>query len=345
MHNFKQGKFQKGITLIELMIALTLGLVVIAGVLSGMGALHSSSRTQINKNNLQVAGNMALDYIAFQLRSTLASPCDRFSEVDKLKGGLTITLPSMSTDSYSPIQNTDDLKNMIRHLGVRVTTTDVRVGEKNKQTLTTDNLTFFGTGNPIFDMPSSSIKNDKYYVVTDCEKIQIMQGSLVSTSGMNIVAPLTASVISIKNNGDTGRNRNTLYVRSLFKARAERLMDNVEAMRVFFGIDEHKLNPLTTGQYSQGTDGVVDNFKTAKEIEDDIKANRDNYQIISAEIYVLVRADKPDFSSPNSYKVYLPRTDKSISAINNDSEITFTDSVPRKVFTRSVNFRNTAKTW
>ncbi len=345
MHSFKQGKSQKGLTLIEMMIALTLGLVVIAGVIGGMGALSTSGRTQINNNNLQESGNMALDYIAFQLRNTLSAPCERFSEAKKI-GELSINISDVKTDtdkaiSYSPIANANDLENMIKQLGVRIKTTNVRV---NKQTLTTDNLTFFGIDNQFFDIDSSSIKDDKYYVVTDCEKIKIIQGSAVKASGMSIVAPLMASVISIKKNGDTGRNRNTLYIRSLFKTRAERLMDNVEAMRIFFGVDEYKRD-VFTGTYSKGQDGVLDGFKTAKEIEDDIKDKTDNYQIISAEIYVLVRADQPDYSGPDSYIVYLPRTDKDIDNINDDSEITFTDSVPRKVFNRSVNFRNTAKTW
>ncbi len=340
MHNFKQGKSQKGITLIELMIALTLGLVVIAGVISGMGALSASSRTQMNNNNLQEAGNTALDYITFELRSALASPCDRYSVVNKMNG-LSVNLSGVAADSYSPVANASDLEQLIKHLGIRIKTTDVRV---DKQTLKTDNLTFFGTGNQFFDINSSRIKNNSYYVVTDCEKMEIMQGSGVKASGMEIVAPLVASVISIKKNGDTGRNRNTLYVRPLFKSRAERLMDNVEAMRVFFGIDEYQRDAFT-GVYSMEQDGVLDSFKTAKEIEDDIENNRDNYQIVSAEIYVLVRADKPDYSSPSSYTVYLPRTDKTIDKVNEDSEITFTDSVPRKVFTRSVNFRNTSKSW
>ncbi len=351
MHNFKQGKSQKGITLIELMIALTLGLVIMAGVISGMGALNVSTRTQINSNNLQVAGNMALDYITFQLRSTLSFPCDRFSVVNAING-ISMDLPSLSTDSYTPIKKTSDLENMIKHLGVRIKTTDIRV---DKKTLKTDNLTFFGTDNQFFDIDFTRIKDNNYYVATDCEEMKIMKGLAVKTSDMQIIAPLMASVISIHKNGDVGRNRNTLYVRSLLpsydekakkykNSRAERLMDNIEAMRVFFGVDEYQQDAFT-GKYSKGSDGVLDSFKTAKEIEDDIEAKRDNYQIISAEIYVLVRADNPDYSSPNSYTVYLPRTDKGMSKINEDSEIVFTDSVPRKVFTRSVNFRNTSKAW
>ncbi len=344
MRNFKQGKSQKGVTLIELMIALALGLVVIAGVVSGMSALYGSNRTQINNNNLQETGNMALDYITFQLRSALASPCDRFSVTNKT-GDLTlsVTLPSASDAKDTSVTKTEDLKEMIQHLGVRVLTTEVKVDGKK---LKTDNVTFFGTDNRFFDInpDKAVIKDTDYYVATDCKKIDIVQGSAVESTGMDIIAPLMVSAISIHKNSDTGRNRNTLYVRNLFSSRADRLTDNVEAMRILFGFDRYTLDQFT-GKYSMGQDGIVDGFKTAKEVEDDIKAKRDNYQIISAEIYVLVRADEPDYSSPSNYTVYLPRTDKGIDKINEDSQIAFTDNVPRKVFTRSVNFRNTAKTW
>ncbi len=346
MPNFKQAKHQKGITLIELMIALALGVIVIAGVVSGMAALSRSSHSQINHNNLQTTGNTALDYITFQLRNALASPCERFSDTDNINN-LVITLPTVKKGKYTSINNADDLERLIRHLGIQVKSTNVKVDGK---TLTTDNITFVGTGNQLFDSnPSKKIKKNHYYVASNCQKIKIIRGTTLIENlqdqdfDLRLIAPLTASVISIHKNNDKGRKRNTLYSRSLF-GRAERLMDNIELMRVFFGIDTYRYDEFSN-QYSSGQDGVVDTFKTPKEIANDVATGSDNYHIISAEVYVLVRADKPDYSSPKSYTLYLPNTDSRIDKINENSQITFTDNVPRKVFSRSVNLRNTAKTW
>ncbi len=348
MHNFKQGKSQKGITLIELMIALVLGLVVISGVLTGMGALSRSSNTQINNNDLQETGNTALSYITFQLRSALASPCEKFSNTTS-SGGFSVTLPTLSTQEkkYTDIDSAEKLEKLIRRLGISVKSSNHKVGNKM---LHSDNLTFFGTKNRFFDLTpdATTLDANGYYVVTDCLQMDIVKGDQVEdkakNSGMDIVAPLTASVISVSKNGDAGKSRNALFSRELFADRGERLMNNVEAIRVFFGVDSFRFDE-TTGRYATGTDGVVDTFKTYSEIQADIAGGKDTYKLVSAEIYVLVRADKPDYSSPSSYTVYLPNTAKEMSKINEGSQITFTDSVPRRVFTRSVNMRNMAKIW
>ncbi|PID66710.1 MAG: hypothetical protein CR975_01375 [Gammaproteobacteria bacterium] len=316
MRNFKQGKFQQGVTLIELMIALALGVIVLLGVVSGMSALTSSNRTQINNNNLLETGNTALSYVAFQLRGALASPCDRFTEIENLQVNLP-TLPAVSGGADTAIETADELGNLIQGLGISVNTTTVTV---NGQNLNTDNITFFGTDNRLFDPSGAgSLQANEVYAITDCKRMDIDTGTSIealrATYTPQIIAPLVASVISVDDN--------RLFVRSLFAGNRSRLMENVELMRVFFGVD-------TSG------DGVVDTFKTASEV-------KSSERIISAEIYVLVRAEQSDFPSVGDYTVFLPNTSGSINGINDDSQVTFTDRIPRKVFTRSINFRNNTK--
>ncbi len=330
MHNFKQAKSQKGVTIIELLISLVLGVIVIMGVVRGMSALSGSNRTQINNNELQEMGNTALDYVAFQMRSAFASPCDNVSKVKS--SALTINLPKFNApkdlDKETDITDKDKLEELIKKRGISIKSVD------NGNGIVTDNITFWGTAARLIDPTQDSntkkpFDATKPYVVSDCSKIAMVNGADAKASTMPIISPFIAPVISVKDGA--------LSVRDLYVDKQE-LMQNVEAIRVFFGVDNVKYDRYSNTYIKDKHDGVVDEFKTFSQLND-------KDEVISAELFILVRANKVDLHSKSSYKLYFPKTDGTISDITEDEKsiITFTDQIPRNVFTRSINLRNHAK--
>lgn len=134
-----------------------------------------------------------------------------------------------------------------------------------------------------------------------------------------MIAPVLVSQIWVSN-GD-------LHGGSALAADAGALMDNVELIRLIFSVDKDG-------------DGLADTFVTASQVGG---LPADN-AIVSADIYLLTRVSQADsINITGDYKLTLPVTNKEIGQ-NLMQEVTFTDKIPRKVFMRSVTFRNNAIT-
>lgn len=68
MRMFRPPRSQRGRTLIEVMIAMTIGLMITAGVISIYGANRHTYRASADVQRMQAAGQLALDRLAYQLR-------------------------------------------------------------------------------------------------------------------------------------------------------------------------------------------------------------------------------------------------------------------------------------
>lgn len=68
MSALRLPRSQKGRTLIELMIAITIGLMITAGVIGIYGANRQTYRASADVQRMQAAGQLALDRLAYQLR-------------------------------------------------------------------------------------------------------------------------------------------------------------------------------------------------------------------------------------------------------------------------------------
>lgn len=64
----RRARPQRGRTLIEVMIAITIGLMITAGVISIYGANRQTYRASADVQRMQAAGQLALDRLAYQLR-------------------------------------------------------------------------------------------------------------------------------------------------------------------------------------------------------------------------------------------------------------------------------------
>lgn len=366
MYNYNHltvAKKQKGLTLIELMVATTLGILVILGVTQSLLAMSQSSRVSARYAELHKNANLGLSYVAFRMRNALSTPCESYNRI----GSSNLTVQPLADSAQTPITNAHQtqISNLIRGFGVDVLSEQVSRdfdGDGTPSDYTTDRVRLISiedrllansrvthkskdvTVNGEFVSTSGS---DMLYAITDCEKMDIFRAdrsSLPLSGGGNgtrltfmdntniitaydpddlsIISPLDVAEIYVNDEGN-------LIDKTLFQAPGGALIDNVDLIRVLFGVD------------SNG-DGTTDRYITAPQLSG-LPSNSNS--IMSADIYMLIRVDKTNPSYPKDMTVKLPITDTPITgALPQMETITLADRIQRKVFMRSVVFRNNAMT-
>lgn len=366
MHNYNLSNRQNGLSLIELMIALVLGIIVIFGVTQSLIAMSVSSRVQSRNAELLETADSALSYISFRMRNALSTPCERYVEIEDaltihgLAG--TVNVQGSPTDEIITATQNTQISNLIRGLGISVASNNVTRNFGNgASNFLTDDITLVSIGDRkmtdgdvLYNTTSVTVDgtfvsprvgNETLYAITDCEKMDVFRAARTVASGvttlnfmkpgdptgtniraayrtadLSIVSPLDVTQISVNDSGQ-------LTDRTIFKTSGGALMDNVELIRVLFGVDN-------------GTDGIVDQYISAAQL-----ASMPNSTVMSADIYMLVRVPSADPAFSANYNIELPRTDTAISgALPAMDNINVTDKVQRKVFMRSVVFRNNAIT-
>lgn len=371
-YNLSLSKKQNGLSLIELMIALGLGIVVIFGVTQSLISMSLSSRVQSRNAELLETADSALSYISFRMRNALSTPCERYAKIDSTELHIQGLAGNFGGEDISAPQATAiaDLINGTaagQGLGITVTSTQVSrdFGAGNND-YGTDNITLVSIGDrltPETDVTfkttaitidgtfvSPRVGNNTLYAITDCKKMDIFRASRTVNSGktslgfmgvgtptgtniesayrvadLSIISPLDVAEISVNSNGN-------LIDKTIFKNSGGALMNNVDLIRILFGVDH-------------GGDGITDQYVTANQLNTLVGST-----IMSADIFMLVRVPTADAAYSDNYTVSLPNTSQAIGAGSSSNampemeEITITDKVQRKVFMRSVVFRNNAIT-
>lgn len=349
---------QKGVSLIEILVATALGVVVILGVSQSLSNMVISSRLQEQNNDMQQTADMTLSYIDYRLRSALATPCASLDDINAA-GDLQVnpfgSPGSLGNDINGNAVNRNRIIALINQGGIEVTNSTVSVGGNSTRT---DNLITMSAGEKRIitnaagtgvTSPSINISyglsykiqgNKKLFVISDCDHADVFVTSAdisettttitpLSTSEFKtnylstasaMVAPLEVTQLSISNNGK-------LNDYPIFDvAGKQTLIDDVELLRILFGID-------TTD------DGKINRYISASQLTA-------SDTVISAELYLLVRAPGGQINlAVRDYSVTLPNTGVNIT--NPTSPVTtetlnFNDGIMRKVFTRTVTFRNNA---
>lgn len=359
MYNF--NKQQKGLSLIELMIAMTLGVIVILGATTSLSTMISSSRVQMGNSDMQQTADTALSYIGSRLRNALSTPCDQLSVLNRLeKLNISKLEGDVAGENISDTQ-APEIENLLLGRGI-----SIRQGERSfagNSNVKTDIITIASLNDRVLlagdtDMelpkialqdvfPSDSTAGKTLYAVTNCDSMDIFRGELSNkaiTPAWNtdpdkpetsfrenyrevessMVTRVQISEIEINDEGE-------LLNKAIFDSGdGTALMDDVELLRVLFAID------------NKGDDGVADKYVSAGELGS-IDSTK---KIISAELFLVVKNGDPDNSAvPAGYKIRVPKTDGTtlkgdIYADNNVDELTFNDRVMRKLFIRTVTFRN-----
>ncbi len=361
MYNYNLSKRQKGLNLIELMIALVLGIIVIFGVTRSLVAISVSSRIQSRNAELQETADTALSYIAFKLHNALSSPCERYSRIGgtgelnirPLAGGFTDT--AGGTETISATQATN-IRNLINGFGINITPTPVaRNFGGASVNVNTDNITLINIDDRLFPTTDvnftttiinfngnfTNTRAETLYAITDCKTMDIFRASRSPITGgtkltlaapvikkayrrsdLSIVSPLDVTTISV----DANRR---LSDTTIFVPSGGSLMDNIELIRVLFGIDKKG-------------NGIIDQYITPSQLT----SLPTGTTVLSADIYMMVRAPgRSDMTYNDNYQLQMPDTTTAITGGTPTMEtFTITDQIPRRIFMRSVVFRNNAIT-
>ncbi|PIE44781.1 MAG: hypothetical protein CSA44_03145 [Gammaproteobacteria bacterium] len=360
MYNYNLSKRQKGLNLIELMIALVLGIIVIFGVTRSLVAISVSSRIQSRNAELQETADAALSYIAYRLHNALSSPCERYSKIGgtgqlnirPLTGGFANI---GDTETISATQATD-IRNLINGFGINVTPTPVtRSFGGASVNVNTDDITLINIDDRLFPTTNvdftttvinfngtfTNTRAGTLYAITDCKTMDIFRASRAVSAGnttltlaapviqkayrrgdLSIVSPLDVTTISV----DANRR---LSDDTLFIPSGGALMDNIELIRVLFGVDKKG-------------NGIIDQYI----IPSQLTGLPTGTTVLSADIYMMVRAPgNSDMAYDDNYQLKMPNTTTAITGGTPAMEtFTITDQIPRHVFMRSVVFRNNAIT-
>ncbi len=367
MYSYNLSKKQKGLNLIELMIALALGIIVILGVTQSLITMSTSSRLQSRHAELQENADAALSYIALKMHNALSSPCERYSRV--VGGGELNIRPlagsfSNGTGGTETIDSTQEsiITNLINGFGINVASTTVSRNFGNGAVnVNTDNITLIGAGDRLFptndvdftttvinfnrNFSQPRVGNKTLYTITDCKTMDVFRASR-TTSGSNVsltlnapviqkayrqgtlsvVSPLDVTTISV----DANRR---LSDSTIFIPSGGSLTDNIELIRVLFGVDK-------TGN------GIVDQYIAPSQLSG-VPAGS---AVLSADVYMMVRAPSRDAAYDDNYELKMPDTTTAISgagiagALPTMETFTIKDKIPRRVFMRSIVFRNNAIT-
>lgn len=323
---------QKGLSLIELMISITLGLMLMLGVLNVFLSSKGAFVAQQSISRIQESGRFSIDYMNKEIRMAGFLGCA--SNIDDLN---IITTLNSATDfrwNYKTIvkgytdADEDDLG-----LADLVADTDVLevVSASGSQVLITADTTPNDLTTTASDCASGGLCANDILVASNCQKAQIFQATSVSGTTINHAAGSTpgnavavwsdklfsegAEVIKMRKLLFYIKN-NTAGIPSLWlweNGVSTELVDGVEDMAIQYGIDTNN-------------NDVPDEYKEAGEVADDAEWS----QVKSVHLELLVRTPEDKvLAEPQIYSFPLGA-----------SKVTAADGAMRQVFVTTVAVRS-----
>lgn len=311
-----------GFTLVELMVAMVLGLVVIGGALLVYMSSSSSYRAQEATAQMIENGRTAVELISRDLRMAEYWKCIGWQAAN-----LSNHLPYWQRGIYSDngSSGAPDTLRTLQALNETVVTTTAEVELTTLDTSTTPHTV---TPNPIPVSDASGFSGGDIIVINDCAKGDVFP--ITGVNGNNLEHNCTTCVetytvdsqvlrvedvqYSIANND---RSEPALF-RVVDGGPAEELLEGVEDMQIFFGED-------TDG------DGIANRYVTADVINEPCAAATNPgcwLRVPSVRISLLLRTVDDNV------------TQEAQSYSYNGSTVTATDGRLRRAFTAVVALRN-----
>ena len=335
---------QSGFSILEIFISLTIGLVLVGGVLSVFVGMRTTTAETSSYGEMAENGRFAISILSEDIAKVsffgrLNAPLD-FSVLRA-----TPTAADISTDCTGA--------------GVNNATFPVAAGQF--RTLWGDNLTSASAMGCISDAKSNSdliqLKRtiaapiavpdpaaavgdaDRFYLLTNTNAGEIFAGNTVPT---NIATIEDAQIWQYQHHiyyvaeETQGTNKVPVLKHGRLTANGidfDVLVDGIEAIRFMYGIDTD-VDADTTDYFLGDGDGIVDTFIAAEDMTENIWSNN-NSRILAIKIYVLARDILPDpnYTNNNTY----------ILGNNNAGEIKIEgggDNYRRLLFTSTVSLDN-----
>lgn len=333
MNSRLPGIREDGLTLVELLIAMVLSLLLMAGAIGIFISSKQAYNTEDAMSRNQEAGRFALGELAWHIRSAGNAGCTNFKTItpnvvanavpgEGFADGTSVlgfegngTSASYSGSTWSNESGIDWVPNT----DVLVLSTGGGCGA--------DLTSNMGATDAAIDISSSNscgFKSGDALLITDCEVADLFRvtglidgaiahGDSSNTSGSLSRAYMkdatvhkfsrTTYYIGTSPNGDPALYRTDL------DGNTEELVSNVASMQLQYGVDT-------------GKDGVVDEYRTANDISD-------WSGVLTVQLSLLIRSDENALTEPQTVQF-------DGSEINGDG----LDHRLRSVFNISVNIRN-----
>lgn len=226
---------QQGLTLVELMIALTLGMVLMAGVMEIFHSSHQGYRLLQAKQELQARGRFALRLLARDLRSADFWGCAARGSLNSvLLPGVAVPLVGLAGSSADGVNGSDSLQ----------------LSGGYGSALQPQQLTPLVVND---DRATAALNSGDYLLVADCDRGTLLQitesrdlgatrqlslsGGIVTTDlNRTLIYPVTQrsyQIVSDSNNQPVLR----LTINSNGNPQSQDLLEGVEVMRLQFGYD------------------------------------------------------------------------------------------------------------
>jgi len=201
------GRYQRGLTLVELMVSVTLSLILLSGVLLVFSANKTTYRMQTGLSTLQENGRYAIGRITEDIKLAGYGGC--LSPDVSAGSAASIQMIAVPPSSGSPSAYINDLVNGEFFTGVNDVAAAVTVGTNNiaiKQG--TDSFTVFGplekpvarvkgvqsavgTDPLVVDGVGFGFDNGGYFIVGDCSGAQIYRATSVAEDTSDAANPVT----------------------------------------------------------------------------------------------------------------------------------------------------------
>ncbi len=361
----KTHQSQRGVSLVEVLLASMLGIIVLLGTTKIFKHLSNNSQIQLSQNSLQNTADMALSHFSNRLQNALTMPCGFLQHLQKT-GAIKIH-NLIGGKGHKTLTNKHEvmINQLINGIGMRVTQKNITIAEQQWHT---DDLTFItakehflvdkiinkSTNTLYFNNHfSTEPKGDAWlakgyaqpFLITDCQQsevflaqigyrkaqgysdlqLQILNETELSSYPKNKLVMVSPLNATILSIDE----KYNLNDKMIFDQNiGNTLMNDVLLMRLIFGID------------SVGNDGITDKYITAAQLTSQTPPSK--ITSIRVNLLVQVPSFQKSLNTPESYSVELPDTTKPIPGSGKIpvQTLTFKDRILRKVFSRTITLRN-----
>jgi type IV pilus assembly protein PilW len=328
----------RGFSLVELMVAMTIGLILLGGAIS---VLYSSKLTY-NENErvarLQEGGRAAVELMLRDLRAGGYKGCNEFVTSDNMKNALA-TPTSLMQNFSAPVQGYESTGTNTWSPAVDSSITAPRSGSdilvvrttpSNAPTFVTSAAMANATADISVSNPlSRTILPNTYAIISDCQnaavfKVSSLAAGVIATGSADLglafrkysrVVPVDTVVYYITDSATTRNGvKNPALWRVTVADGAQELVEGVEQMQILYGVAT-AANPLIAASYEKASNVT------------------DWTRVISVSIALLIRSVEPTSPSKEARKFSLLGT----------TVTTTNDRYQRTVYTTTVALRNTTQ--
>jgi type IV pilus assembly protein PilW len=318
---------RQGFSLVELMIAMTLGIIVMGAILYSYLGSRSSYRLNDEMSRLQENARVVMDRLGKDLQMAAYAGC---AGVDRLRANAALT--GAVADFRSGVFAT--------HLNAGATLAgdnayDLRVVAPSAQLLLTSDVSA-GDNNINVNLAGAAINEaiapGDLLILNNCNDGELLKIDAASSTSISVVDALaqgfahadSSAVVISSRSGSPGvsyQMENAADGASvILKRNGQELVSGVEAFRVCFG----------TGNAYASDDSAIDAIVRAENV-----AATNLRNVISVHIDMVLGSDSPTLLEQNQTQIF--------TLCGSATPVTWTDKKLRKLFSTTVSLRNKQK--